>query len=259
MRLGFIGTGQITTAIVTGLCTCENGSNQNNIWVSPRNREKSAALAKAYGAVQKGKDNQEVVDNCDIVCLAVLPQHKEKILTPLHFRRDQVIVHILAATQVEEIKPFVSPATQIVRAVPLPCTAIHAGPVALYPAEGTACKTVSKLFSPLGSVIPLGDESQLEILAIITALMAPYYAMVEKITAWAVRQGIARKDAAAYTASMFEALSRIAASADDGDAGRLAKECMTPGGLNALAMQVMDEKGGFEHVQAALDAVKNKQ
>jgi pyrroline-5-carboxylate reductase len=258
MRLGFIGTGQITTAIVTGLCKFENNDSRNNIWVSPRNREKSAALANAYDAVQVGKDNQEVVDNCDIVCLAVIPQHKEKILTPLHFRRNQIIVHILAATQVEELKPFVSPATQIVRAVPLPCAAIHAGPVALYPAEGDAYNTVSKLFNPLGSVIPLSDESQLEILAVITALMAPYYAMVEKITAWAERQGIARKDAAAYTASMFEALSRIAASAEDGDAGRLARECMTPGGLNELAMQVMNAKGGFEHVQAALDAVKNR-
>jgi len=258
MRLGFIGTGQITTAIVTGLCTCENGGNQNNIWVSPRNTEKSAALANAYDTVQVGKDNQEVVDNGDMVFLAVLPQHKEKILTPLHFRADQLIVHIMAATHLEEIKPFVSPATQIVRAVPLPCAAIHAGPVALYPAEGEASRTVSTLFSRLGSVIPLADESQLDTLAVITALMAPYYAMVETITAWAQAQGIARKDAAAYTASMFEALSKIVQSADDGDAARLAKECMTPGGLNELAMQVMDAKGGFAHVQAALDAVKNR-
>jgi pyrroline-5-carboxylate reductase len=259
MDLGFIGTGQITSAIVTGLCTCENGCNHNNILVSPRNKEKSAALAKTYDGVHVAKNNQEVVDNCDMVFLAVLPQHKEKILTPLHFRRDQMVVHILAATQLEEIKPLVSPATQIVRAVPLPCAAIHAGPVALYPAEGEASHTVAKLFSRLGSVIPLDEESQLDTLAVITALMAPYYAIVEKITAWAQVQGILRKDAAAYIASMFEALSRIAQSAHDGDAGRLARECMTSGGLNELAMQVIEEKGGFENFQTALDAVKNRQ
>lgn len=256
MNLGFIGTGGITTAIVTGLCTCDTPP--ESIWVSPRNREKSAALKATYPSVQIGKTNQEVVDQCDMIFLAVLPQQKEEILSVLDFQEEQIIVHLLAGTTVDEVRSLVYPAHDIVRAVPLPCTAIHVGPVAIYPAEGGTCSIVTKLFDPLGTVVTLEKESQLETLAIITALMAPYYAMVEQVVAWGEKRGIERNKAAAYTASMFGALSQIAESVEEGDTGALVTECMTPGGLNELAMKVINENGGFAHIQTALETVRSK-
>lgn len=256
MRIGFIGTGGITTAIVTGLCTCDNVP--ESIWVSPRNSEKAAALKAAYPTVQVGEDNQDVVDRVDVVVLAVLPQQKADILSPLQFRENQLIIHLLAGTQVDAVRPLVAPAKEIVRAVPLPCCAIHVGPIALYSTEDTASQKGSDLFDPLGTVVKLEKESQLETLAIITALMAPYYTMVEQVVAWGEGQGIDRKDAAAYTAAMFGALSAIAESDEQGDIKTLVTECMTPGGLNELAMKVIDEKGGFAHVETALEAVRNR-
>ncbi len=258
MRLGFIGTGNITTAIVTGLCTCDPPA-AATIWVSPRNKDKADALAARWSAVQVGDTNQAVVDRADMVFLAILPQQKEEILTNLHFRKEHVIIHLLAGTQVEEIRPLVKPADRIVRAIPLPCTAIHAGPVVVYPDRGEAVSQVCDLFNRLGTVITQAKEDHLETLAVITSLMAPYYALVEAVTAWGTAQGIDRKDVAAYTASMFGALSQIAESEAQGDIRSLVTESMTPGGLNELAMAVIDGHGGFSHILTAMDAVKRKQ
>jgi pyrroline-5-carboxylate reductase len=118
---------------------------------------------------------------------------------------------------VKKIQPLVQPADQIVRAVPLPCTAIHAGPVVIYPDQGDAVSRAGDLFNRIGRVIAVSQEDHLETLAVITSLMAPYYAFVEAAAAWGTAQGIERKDAAAYTASMFGGLSRIAESEDRGD------------------------------------------
>jgi pyrroline-5-carboxylate reductase len=107
-------------------------------------------------------------------------------------------------------------------------------------------------------VIALDQESKLETLAIITALLAPYYAMVETVVNWGEKQGIDRKDVATYAASMFGALSVIVESQSDGDLATLKKECMTPGGLNALAMEVIGNQGGFDNIIPALEAVKEK-
>ncbi|SMC64764.1 pyrroline-5-carboxylate reductase [Desulfocicer vacuolatum DSM 3385] len=253
MRLGFVGTGNITEAIVTGLCT--SSTPPGEIWVSPRNREKADSLASNYrGVVNVANANQTVLDNCDVVFLAILPQHKEEILPSLVFREDHIVVHLLAGTTIPEMVPLVKPAWRIVRAVPLPCTAIHVGPIAVFPDH----EVVSSLFDPLGTVIAVDEEAKLETLAIITALLAPYYAMVETVVNWGEKQGIDRKDAASYTASMFGALSVIAQSRADGDLATLKKECMTPGGLNALAMEIIDSKGGFENIIPALEAVKEK-
>jgi len=253
MRLGFIGTGNITEAIVTGLCTAPTPPGA--IWVSPRNKKKADTLASTYdGVVHVGESNQAVLDNCDVVFLAILPQQKEEILPPLVFREDHIVVHLLAGTTIPEVLPLVKPAWRIVRAVPLPCTAIHVGPIAVFPDH----EVVSPLFDPLGTVIAVDQESKLETLSIITALLAPYYAMVETVVNWGEKQGIDRKDVATYTASMFGALSVITEAQSDGDLATLKKECMTPGGLNALAMEVIGSQGGFDNLIPALEAVKDK-
>lgn len=252
MHCGFIGTGAITSALVTGLCTSDTPPEA--IWVSPRNREKAAHLADAYAPVQVAESNQDVIDRADLVVLAVLPQHKAEILEPLAFRSDQTVIHLLAGTPIDLIRPLVAPATEIVRAVPLPCTAIHKGPIALFPQNDG----VTAFFNPLGTVIPLDREDQLETLSIVTALMAPFYAMTETVTAWTAAEGIARDKAATYAAAMFGALAAIAETTPDGDIPALVAESMTPGGLNEQAMATIDAHGGFSSLTHALDAVKAK-
>ncbi len=252
MIYGFLGTGGITTAMVTGLCTAD--SPFEAIWLSPRNREKAARLAKEFASVQVATSNQEVLDHSDVVVLAILPQHKEAILKPLTFRREQIVIHLLAGAPIDAIAPLVAPACDIVRAVPLPCTAIHKGPIAIHPHHDRALR----FFNPLGTVISLEREAELETLSIVTALMAPYYAFVSEVVAWTQREGIQQEKGAAYCASMFEALSAIAGDAKGGDIGNLVTECMTPGGLNEQAMATIIEKGGFNSLTAALDSVKQR-
>jgi pyrroline-5-carboxylate reductase len=252
MRYGFIGTGGITTAIVTGLCTSDHPPEA--IWLSPRNRENAARMAEEFAAVQVAESNQDVLDHCDVVVLAVLPRDKEAILAPLRFRSDQTVIHLLAGTSIDVIRPLVAPADDIVRAVPLPCTAIHKGPIAIFPYQEKA----DVFFRSLGTVIALDREAQLETLSIVTALMAPYYAFVEQVVAWATAEGIQRERGAVYAASMFEALSTIAGKAEGGNIGRLITGCMTPGGLNEQAMSTIEAQGGFSSLTAALDSVKQK-
>ncbi len=63
MTPGFIGTGTITTALVTGLCTSPRPPEE--LWVSPRNAEKAARLASAFDSVRVAAGNQEVLDRTD--------------------------------------------------------------------------------------------------------------------------------------------------------------------------------------------------
>ena len=66
MKLGFIGTGIITTSVVTGFC--ESGMENLQIVVSPRNKERAQMLHEKYPEiVSVAADNQEVVDRSDWV------------------------------------------------------------------------------------------------------------------------------------------------------------------------------------------------
>ncbi len=252
MQLGFIGTGVITSAIVTGICTSE--LEVESIWVSPRNHQKADELAKKFDPVRVGDNNQMVIDNSEVVVLGILPQQMENILNEIEFRPDHIIVHLLAGIKIDMLAPLVKPAMEIVRAVPLPCVSIHSGPVAMFPENDIVCQ----LFDVLGNNILADNEQQLDTLFIITALMAPYYAMLENIVKWAVSEGISQKNASDYTASMFEAFSLIARELPSGNLNSLVNESMTPGGLNELAMATINDNGGFDSLIKALQKVKKK-
>lgn len=250
MRIGFIGTGAITEAVVTGLCTL---GEDVEILVSPRNREKSELLRKRFSQVTVGRSNQDVVDGGDIVFLAFLPRDRSRILDSLGFKSGQMIVNLLGGTKNSQIAAHLDSPCIIVRAVPLPYAAEHIGPIVVFPDNDE----INQLFNGMGTVISVEKEEQLEYLSVITSLMAPYFQMLATITDWATQAGVERKQAAAYTTSMFEALS-VLAGKSSGELHQLADASMTPGGLNELARKTINDSGGFESLKPALQTVARR-
>jgi len=252
MNVGFIGTGAITTALVTGICTAEHRI--SGIWVSPRNRDRSAFLQQKFAQVTVGTSNQNVIDRCDVVFLAFLPKDAEEVLNAVNFTRDHLIITLLSGTNNSRIAELVNVGCEVCRAVPLPCSAEHVGPIVIYPGHDKA----AELFDLLGTVITAQQEEHLEYLSVITALMAPFFEMVGHITDWAVDAGVEQKLAADYTASMYEALSVLAQNYETGDMYQLADESMTPGGLNELARKIINESGGYDYLKPVLSSVSSR-
>lgn len=252
MKIGFIGTGAITLALVSGICKAPKRADL--IWVSPRNRDNSEMLKTRFSHVTVGKTNQDVVDNVEVVVLAFLPKDRASILSALKFRDDQVVVNLLSGTRNALVANSIKKKCIIIRAVPLPCVAEHIGPIVTYPGQIEA----AGIFAGLGTLLSVDVEDQLEHLSVITALMAPYFEMLATITDWATGVGVKQKQAVDYTASMFEALSILAQKTSTGNLHQLADESMTPGGLNELARKTISHSGGFEFLISALKAVTHR-
>ena len=105
MKLGFIGTGKITLSVVTGICTSKISFQK--ILVSPRNRNIAQKLKKRFRKVSIGKTNQEIVDKCNWVFLAVTPKIGEKILPKLNFRANQKIISFISTINLAQLKKIV--------------------------------------------------------------------------------------------------------------------------------------------------------
>ena len=63
MKLGFIGTGKITSAVITGICS--SSITYKKIIISYRNKSISSTLKKKFKKIAISKDNQEIVNSCD--------------------------------------------------------------------------------------------------------------------------------------------------------------------------------------------------
>ncbi len=87
MQIGFIGVGKISNAIVEGLCS--SSIENMRIYLSLRNEANARRLAEKYAQVQRMESNQQVVDQADIVFIAVRPAVAVEVLRTLVFRKSK--------------------------------------------------------------------------------------------------------------------------------------------------------------------------
>jgi pyrroline-5-carboxylate reductase len=195
-RLGFIGVGVITDAVVQGLHAAGNAGHE--IHLSPRSEARSRALAARYKHVIREDSNAAVAAKSDIVFLAVRPQQIPD-LVGLQFRAEQTVVSFLAGTPIDQLGPFVAPAARLVRVAPLPCISLGQGPILMTPSD----PTVAALFNELGDLIVLSDEANLAAAASITGLMSSHFELQNVAIDWMRTQKVrapARADRAARRA-----------------------------------------------------------
>ena len=249
MTLGFIGTGTITAAIVTGLSS--PGGRDYTIRLSPRNPGVAAGLATRFENVSVCASNQEVLDSSEKVVLAVRPQVAEEVLSGLRFSSRQIVISLVAAHPVRRIAELVSPATSIQRAVPLPSAAQRRSPIAIYPPGGPA----ADLFGPLGQVFAVEKEAHLNAFGAATSTMAAYFGFVGHIASWLSRTGIPEQQAREYMARIYAGLAHAGMEASEGTYEDLAAAHATPGGLNEQLLRDLTDHGVFGILGDALDAV----
>lgn len=247
-NLGFIGTGNIAAAVVEGLVTAAGPAPR--ISVSPRNAAKSAELSRRFATVTVAADNQAVIDDSRMVFLSVRPQAAAEVLKPLKFDPGLTIISLIPLP-LEATVPLVAPATRIFRVLPLPPCARHMGAVPYWPHD----EDVHGLLARLGQPMPLPAEHELSVLWAATAMIAPFYSLLETVSRWSAEQGVPPAAAADYTAAMFHALATVAQTGSPARFAHLATEAATPGGLNEQAVGMLRKGGAFRHVRKALDAI----
>ena len=102
MKLGFIGTGKITLSVVTGIC--RSRISFKKIILSPRNRNVAKKLKKQFKKVSIAKNNQEIVNSCNWVFLAVTPTVGQKIIKNLKFKSSQTIISFISTMTLPQLK-----------------------------------------------------------------------------------------------------------------------------------------------------------
>jgi len=249
MKLGFIGTGEITSSIVTGLSS--SGTTLHSIRLSPRNPAIAKDLANRFNAVSIASCNQEVLDQCETIVIAVRPQAARSVLAELHFRPDHQVISLVSALSWRSVSELVAPAVRVTRAAPLPSTAKRLSPTAIYPPHQAVCD----LFAMLGNVFAVEGEKEFDAMCAATATIASYFAFTHGIASWLARHGVSESKAREYVARMFWGLTTTAVDAPERSFQSLAGNHATAGGINEQFLRHLVEHGLLTRVSEALDAV----
>ena len=252
MKLGFIGTGKISSSVIMGICTSH--IRYRKIFISSRNIKIARTLKKKFKKISIEKDNQKIIDNSNWVFLAVTPRVGEKIIKKLKFKSGQTVVSFISTITIPELKKMIKTKVDIVRAIPLPPISLKKGPVPICPPN----KKVKNFFDKIGSTVEIRNEKLSINFWSISGMMASYYELLKVMSVWLVKKGIKRSDAQKYITSLFLALSEDAVVNSKKELKFLVKESQTPKGLNEQGLKSMSKKGVYKSVVNTLNSIHKR-
>lgn len=246
LRVGVVGVGTIALALVEAIVSGPH-SDDVDVVLSPRSRERAEGLAERYAAVRVADGNQAVLDASDVVLLAVLPPQVAEVCAALVFRPDHVVANLAAGWPPSLLGDLVAPASTLCQLIPLPMVALRTGPVALFP----HVPAVADLLEGCGDVIVLDKESDLLVLNCASAVMSTCFELQTTLVGWATSKGLPAATATDYVTSLFAGLGvegRAAASLDG-----LAVAHETPGGFNEQIRRELTRAGLYSELERQLE------
>ena len=252
MKLGFIGTGNITVAVVNGICTSKISTSK--IIISSRNKNKAQRLKKKFKKVSIAKTNQEILDKCNWVFLAVTPKVGEKILPKLNFRSNQKIISFISTINLVQLKKIVKKRAKIVRAIPLPPISLGKGPVPICPPDNQ----VKSFFNKIGTTVEIRNERASKNFWATSGMMAPFYEILKVLSDWLVKKGIKRREAQKYITSLFVALSEDSVVNSKKHLKYLVSDSQTPGGLNEQSVRELKKYGCYKSLEKSLNSIHKR-
>ena len=249
MKLGFIGTGKISSSVITGVCNSKISFKK--ILISPRNRSIAQKLKRKFRKVSIAKNNQEIVNSCNWVFLALTPKVGKKIIPSLKFRSNQKIISFIATINLAQLKKIIKKKVKIVRAIPLPPISIKKGPVPICPPD----KQIKSFFDKIGTTVEINNEKLSKNFWTTSGMMAPFYEILKVLSDWLVKKGIKRDKAQKYITSLFVALSEDAVVNSKKDLKYLVKESQTPRGLNEQGVKELRKAGFYRSTEKTLNSI----
>jgi pyrroline-5-carboxylate reductase len=245
-RVGLIGIGHLASYLVEGL---RRASRDIEIFISPRNLKNAQRLADRFRAIVT-KSNQEVVDETDIILLTTRPEDTMGVAKTISFQAEKTVISVAAGLQLENIKPYIKPAT-LIRAMPISCAAINQSPTIIYPDNPQA----QALFSLLGQVHILETETHFTPASVISAFYGWIFALFDEIVSWTTHTGVPKQIAHNLVLETVRGAANMVLNNPDTDIKVILDALTTPGGITEQGFNVLNQKQGFIAWIEALDTV----
>lgn len=193
IKVGFIGGGNMTSAIVGGVIKAKTFPAEQ-IYVFDIHKEKREELRKRTGVnTQDSVDN--LVKTCDIIFLAVKPQSFPSMLASIrpYVSEDKTLVSIAAGISSDSITDALSCRCPVIRAMPNTPLLLGEGATAICKTENVdndVYQLVLKLFSSCGIVEQIDEKQMNAIISVNGSSPAYVYLLAKAVLESAEKQGI---------------------------------------------------------------------
>lgn len=251
MTVGFIGTGNMSSAIVRGMIAGAFLPAEEIVVFDP-NADKRDALARDLG-VTVVESNEALVAAADVVVLAVKPQVVPAVLAPLAAQLaelDRVVVSIAAGTTLDRLAELLAvEGTQrtprVVRVMPNVNAMIGAGMAAVCGNTATSPEQVAfvvAMFASVGQAIELPEAQFSTYTAIAGSSPAFAYLFIDSLARAAVAAGMAKDLATRIAAQTVLGSAQMVLESEKSPWDLIDTVC-SPGGTTVAGLLALEDRG----------------
>ena len=254
-RVGFIGAGNMATAIVNGIISAKAKSPED---IRIFDLDKSKVDLMTAKGVLSCENGAKLVEESDIIVLAVKPQNYDEVLSGIAGAAtdDKVFVTIAAGISIEYVRRGLGKSCPMVRVMPNTPLLLGKGATAVCRSENISDEDFSEvyeMFALSGDVVILPESQMNEIIAVNGSSPAYIYLFAKSMVDYAVSVGIDEATALKLVCKTFEGSAEMLRSSGDTPEKLIEKVC-SKGGTTIEAMNVLRERNVPDAIIAAMKA-----
>ena len=260
-KIGFIGGGNMATSLVKGLIA--SGQSPQQIWVSDINEASLKSLSDTLN-VNTGTDNNHLINNVDVVVLAVKPQILKQVaqqIAPLIQQSDVLVVSIAAGINQNSLSRWLGDSVAIVRCMPNTPALVLTGATGLHANNNVSTEQHDLAENILRAVgVSLWVNSEDEIDAVTAASgsgPAYYFLMMQAMEETAVKLGLTPETARLLVQQTALGAAKIALESAESPE-QLRKRVTSPGGTTQKAIESFEHGGFSQLVEKAMFAARDR-
>lgn len=247
-KVGFIGAGNMATAIINGLLLSKS-TTAENIFIYDLDGNKMQIMSDK--GINTTSSASEAVEKSDIIVLAVKPQNYEEILNSIKsaVNDSKVFVSIAAGISTDYVKSMLGVNCPMVRVMPNTPLLLGKGATAMSRSNisDEDFSNVYQMFATSGIVEELSENQMNSIIAVNGSSPAYIYLFAKAMVDYAKEVGIDSEKALRLVAKTLEGSADMLINSGD-TPDMLIKKVSSPGGTTIAALNTMNEMKFYDAV-----------
>lgn len=241
--IGFIGGGNMTEALVSGLLQAELAV-AGQIVVSDVRADRCDLLKRRY-AVDTTAQNAEVAERSDLVVFSIEPQVLDEVIGEIAstLKPDPLIVSVAAGYPLARLARHLPGHTKLVRAMPNTPSSVRAGVTAISLASGLSdaeSQRARALFESVGQVVTVEERLMDAVTGLSGSGPAYIFVLIEALADGGVKAGLSRATAQTLAAQTVLGAAKMVLETGEHPA-KLKDRVASPGGTTIAGLHVLEE------------------
>lgn len=242
-KIAFVGAGNMARSLIGGLL--KRGYPADCIACSARS-EASLQAAAQLGGITTSLSNADIVENADVVILAVKPQVMADVVRPLReilSKRKPLLISVAAGIPYGSLQVWAGETVPLVRCMPNTPSLLQAGASGLYANANVSAslrEQAEAILSAVGIVVWVAEESNLDAVTAVSGSGPAYFFLFMEAMQAAGEQLGLTADAAKILTQQTALGAAQMAQASDVDVAELRRRVTSPNGTTQAAIESLE-------------------